>query len=144
MEKRSAKGLGGAGWGTGLVCHILQHWCFIFLYIINVFLVDSRVPLNKPLPGFWDGLSSCVTMANKIGQGLLSCPEATWHHSTQVHMAKSLHSRTREDVSELSGAKLIGIFKNHSMAHFVSLTLQMLTWQRLVCEGKHPLIHVYH
>lgn len=71
MEKRSAKGLGDAGWGTGVVCHIPQCLCLIYLYIINVFLVDSGVPLNKPLPGFCYGLSCCVTLANKMGQGLL-------------------------------------------------------------------------
>lgn len=94
-------------------------------------MVGSGVSLNQPVPGFCDGLSDYVVPANKMGQGLLSGPEASWHHTAHVHMAPQNKGGC---VWELSGAKLIGIFKKHTMAHAVSLTIFMFTCQCLVCE----------
>lgn len=70
-----------------------------------------------------------------MGQGLLSGPEASWHHTAHVHTAKRSYSPGQgRCVWELSGAKLVGLFKNHTMAHAVSLTTWMFTCQYLVCE----------
>lgn len=66
-----------------------------------------------------------------MGQGLLSGPEASWHHTAPAHMAPQNKGGC---VWELSGAKLIGMFKTHTTAHAVSLTIFMFTCQCLVSE----------
>lgn len=74
-----------------------------------------------------------------MGQGLLSGPEASWHHTAHIHMAKiSLSPEQGGCVWELSGEKLVGLLKKHTMAHAVILTIQMFTCQYLVCEDQHP------
>jgi len=132
-KETSADGLGGVGQTTRLVCHVPQCWHSTHLHSITVSLVVIQRGLWGPgtVPGFSDGLSDHIMPANKM----LSGPEASWHHTAHVHMAKLSHSPERGScVWELSGAELVGVFKNHTMAHAVSLTIQTFTCQCLVCE----------
>lgn len=87
------------------------------------------------VPGFPDELSDYLIPVNKMGQGLLSGPEASWHHTAHVHMAKLPYSPEQGGcVWELAEAKLVGIFKNLTVAHAVSLTIWTFTSGCLVCE----------
>ena len=105
-----------------------QHTSIASLYLWWSFREDYGVPgqFLASLMGY-----QIIMPANKM----LSGPEASWHHTAHVHMAKLSHSPERGScVWELSGAELVGVFKNHTMAHAVSLTIQTFTCQCLVCE----------
>lgn len=136
-KKQGKEGLGAVGQTTRLVCHIPQCWHSTYLRSITVSPVVIQRGLRGPwtVPGFSDGLSHYIIPANQMGQGLLSGPEASWHHTARVHTAKRSYSPEQGGcVWELSGVKPVGLFKNHTMAHAVSLTTWMFTCQCLVCE----------
>lgn len=137
-KETTAERPGGVGQTTGLVCHqSTQCWHLTYLCSITVSLVVIQRGLWGPwtVPGFSDGLSDYVIPANKMGQGLLSGPEASWRYTAHIHLAKLPYSAEQGGcVWELSGAKLVGIFRNLTMAHAVSLTIWMFTSQCLVCE----------
>lgn len=141
-KETSAEGLGDVGQTTRLLCHIPQCWHSPYLHSITV----SPVVIQRGLwvPGqFLVSLMSYQIMLYQQMKWARDCslgPKASWHHTARVHMAKPSYS---PEQGGSAWGKASWCIQNHTMAHAVSLTIQMFTSQCLVCEAlasSHPCL----